>query len=269
MEQHLESFLGVRFLATEYVTGRAHGGRIDTLGLDDNNCPVIIEYKRALNENVISQGLFYLDWLMDHKGEFTLQVMRKLGPESSEKIDWSGPRLLCIAGDFTRYDEYAVLQIPRNIELLRYRRYGGDLLLLELIRGSTTVPNQRRSNSRDVNKERPPTAETRVEPDALQDVWESLKAFLLALGDDVQMKELEHYIAFRRLKNFVCVARQNKNLQVWVKLDPSSVVLEDGFTRDVCKLGHTGTGDLEIRVGNAVDLARAQPLLLRSYNQGS
>jgi hypothetical protein len=39
MEQHLESFLGVRFLATEYVTGKAHGCRIDTLGLDDNNCP--------------------------------------------------------------------------------------------------------------------------------------------------------------------------------------------------------------------------------------
>lgn len=269
LEQHLESFLGVRFLATEYVTGKAHGGRIDTLGLDDNNCPVIIEYKRALNENVISQGLFYLDWLMDHKGEFTLQVMRKLGPESSEKIDWSGPRLLCIAGDFTRYDEYAVLQIPRNIELLRYRRYGGDLLLLELIRGSTTVPNQRRSNSRDVNKERPSTAETAVEPDALQDVWESLKAFLLALGDDVQMKELEHYIAFRRLKNFVCVTRQNKNLQVWVKLDPSSVPLEEGFTRDVSQIGHAGPGDLEIRIRNAVDLARAQPLLLRSYNQGS
>jgi hypothetical protein len=130
---------------------------------------------------------------MDHKGEFTLQVLKKLGPESSEKIDWSGPRLLCIAGDFTRYDEYAVLQIPRNIELLRYRRYGGDLLLLELIRGSTAIPSQRRSNSRDLNKERPLTAETVVEPDAIQDVWESLKAFLLALGDDVQMKELEGF----------------------------------------------------------------------------
>jgi hypothetical protein len=97
--------------------------------------------------------------------------------------------------DFTRYDEYAVLQIPRNIELLRYRRYGGDLLL-ELIRGSTAVPSQRRSNSRDINQEREPAAETVVEPSAIQDVWESLKAFLLALGDDVQMKELEHYIAF-------------------------------------------------------------------------
>jgi predicted transport protein len=58
------------------------------------------------------------------------------------------------------------------------------------------------------------------------------------------MKELEHYIAFRRLKNFVCVTQQSKNLLVWVKLDPSSVALEEGFTRDVRKLGHTGTGDL-------------------------
>lgn len=63
LEQHLEAFLGVRFLATEYVTGKTHGGRIDSLGIDENHSPVIIEYKRALNENVINQGLFYLDWL--------------------------------------------------------------------------------------------------------------------------------------------------------------------------------------------------------------
>jgi len=48
---------------------------------------VIIEYNVRSNENVISQGLFYLDWLMDHQGEFTLQVMKKLGAEWSEKID--------------------------------------------------------------------------------------------------------------------------------------------------------------------------------------
>jgi predicted transport protein len=268
MERHLEAFLGVRFVATEYVTGKAHGGRIDTLGLDDNNCPVIIEYKRALNENVISQGLFYLDWLMDHQGEFTLQVMKKLGPESSENIDWSGPRLLCIAGDFTRYDEYAVLQIPRNIELLRYRRYGGDLLLLELVRASDTISNQRRSHPSEATKEKQPGAETGgtgVEPEALQDVWESLKAFLLALGDGVQMKELEHYVAFRRLKNFTCVKQHAKYLQVWTKLTPSPELLEEGFTRDVSQIGHAGTGDLEIRIQNAADLARAQPLLPRGY----
>lgn len=268
LEQHLESFLGVRFLASEYVTGKAHGGRIDTLGLDDNNCPVIIEYKKALNVNVISQGLFYLDWLMDHQGEFTLEVMKTLGAISSEKIDWSGPRLLCIAGDFTRYDEYAVLQIPRNIELLRYRRYGGDLLLLELVRASSTAPNPRRTPANSVSQHKQHTTETDIESKALQDVWESLKALLSALGDDVQMKVLENYTAFRRLKNFACVQHHQKDLQVWVKLDPSSVTLEKGFTRDVRGIGHAGTGDLEIRIENAADLKRAQLLLLRSY-QGS
>lgn len=70
IEAQMLTFLGVRFLATEYATGKTHKGRIDSLGLDENNCPVIIEYKRHTNENVINQGLFYLDWLMDHRAEY-------------------------------------------------------------------------------------------------------------------------------------------------------------------------------------------------------
>ncbi len=130
-EANLEALLGIRFIATEHSTGPVHGGRIDTLGLDEDNSPVIIEYKRAVNENVINQGLFYLDWLMDHRKEFQWLVMEKLGPEAAKAVDWSAPRLLCIAGDFTRYDEHAVKQIARNIELIRYRRFGEDLLMLE------------------------------------------------------------------------------------------------------------------------------------------
>ena len=61
IEANLEPLLGIRFLATEYSTGKTHGGRIDSLGLDENNCPVILEYKRSVGENVINQGLFYLD----------------------------------------------------------------------------------------------------------------------------------------------------------------------------------------------------------------
>ena len=57
IEKNLETFMGVRFLASEYSTGPVHGGRIDTLGIDENGSPVIIEYKRATNENVINQGL--------------------------------------------------------------------------------------------------------------------------------------------------------------------------------------------------------------------
>ena len=133
LEKNLLPLLEIRFLATEYSTGKTHAGRIDTLGLDENNCPVILEYKRSMGENVINQGLFYLDWLMDHQAEFKLLVMDRFGKAAADTIDWTTPRLICIAADFTKYDTHAVQQMKRNIELIRYRQFGADLLLLELV----------------------------------------------------------------------------------------------------------------------------------------
>lgn len=102
----MEVTFGVRYLASEYTTGKVHRGRIDSLGLDENGSPVIFEYKRTSNENVINQGLFYLDWLMDHRGEFQILAASRLGSATAESTDWSAPRLICVANDFTRYDEY-------------------------------------------------------------------------------------------------------------------------------------------------------------------
>lgn len=140
MEKNLETLLGIKFLASEYSTGKTHGGRIDTLGIDENNSPVIIEYKRTLNENVINQGLFYLDWLLDHRAEFKLKVMEIFGTAIANEIEWDIPRLICIAGDFTKYDVHAIQQINRNIELLRYLKFEDDLLLLDLV-SATNVQN--------------------------------------------------------------------------------------------------------------------------------
>lgn len=272
IENQLEVFLGVRFLASEYSTGKTHGGRIDTLGIDEDGSPVIIEYKRAVNENVINQGLFYLDWLMDHKGEFELHVLKKLGKEAADSIDWSAPRLLCIASDFTKYDEYAVQQINRNIELMRYRRYGNELILFELV-NATTAQEQTVTTGENGAKHKGTViykTVTEILEQASPEMsnrFESLKAFLLALGDDVQMKVLKYYFAFRRIKNFACVEihPQTRRILIFVKVDPSTIQLEKGFTRDVHDIGHYGTGDLEITIQNDEDLKRAESLLLKSY----
>ena len=271
IEKHLEALLGVRFLATEYSTGSKHRGRIDTLGIDENGCPVIIEYKRTLNENVINQGLFYLDWLLDHKAEFQLRVMETLGAEAASGIDWSSPRLLCIAGGFTRYDVHAVEQINRNIELVRYARYGDGLLLLDLVNatvasnGNDTSPPPTKKTRKGLGKNAP-VADLLAHMDTkLDDLYSALKDFLTSLGDDVQVKPLKLYVAFRRLKNFACVRPYSSSLTVWTKLDPTTVKLEEGFTRDVSEVGHYGTGNLEITLRDLDDLERAKPLLLKSY----
>lgn len=58
---------------------------MDSIGIDEDNSPVIFEYKLNINPNVINQGLFYLDWLLSHKADFTLLVQEKLGLEIAKK----------------------------------------------------------------------------------------------------------------------------------------------------------------------------------------
>lgn len=275
IEAQMPTFLGVRFLATEYATGKTHKGRIDSLGLDENGCPVIIEYKRHTNENVINQGLFYLDWLMDHRAEFQWLVMEKLGKDVAEQVDWSGTRMLCIAADFTRYDQHAVQQIPRNIELIRYKLFGDDLLLLDLVNSvsvdDATAAKAETDGSTALAKTKPigkdKTAEeqlSQAQP-VIKELYATLSGYLLALGDDVQEKHLKLYVAFRRLKNFACVIPYKDKLLVMLKLNPDTVALEDGFSRDVRNIGTWGTGDLELCLRTPADMPRAMPLIDRSY----
>lgn len=274
IERHLEVMLGMRLLASEYGTGRTHGGRIDTLGIDENGSPVIIEYKRATNENVINQGLYYLDWLLDHRGEFELLVLKTLGKEVADSIDWTSPRLLCIAGDFTKFDGHAVAQINRHIELIRYRRFGEDLVLFELLNTPVDTDVNAEMDGSDSKTPRTRSANSRTVLENLEhatpaqrDRFEALKAFLLALGDDVQVKTLKYYFAFQRLKNFACVEirSQTENIDVFVKGNPDAIDLQPGFTRDVRNVGHYGTGDIEIIIRSDEDLERAKPLLIGSY----
>lgn len=277
IEGQMETLLGVRFLATEYATGKTHKGRIDSLGLDENGCPVIVEYKRHSNENVINQGLFYLDWLLDHQAEFRWLVMEKLGKDMAEHIEWSGTRLLCIAADFTRYDQYAVQQIPRNIELIRYKLFGDDLLLLELVNAQsvpdatvvkpapTGAPPTQQDTSKPAGKDKSLVEQLALAAPEIRALYEQTASLLLSLGDDVQQKTLKLYTAFRRLKNFACVIVYPNRLLITLKLDPATVTLEEGFSRDVSQIGHWGTGDLELCLRSAADLDRAKPLLERSY----
>lgn len=284
IERNLETLLGVRFLATEYSTGPVHGGRIDTLGIDEDGTPVIIEYKRLVSENVINQGLFYLDWLLDHKKEFQWLVMEKLGQKVADEVDWSQPRLICIASDFTRYDSYAVNQINRAIELIRYRRFGENHLMIELVFTPKTVAktvytasvgdpvSAVKLTNANPDKYAGQMIVNRLAnaPDRLRQVWDSTTQFLNALGDDVQVKELKFYVAFKRIKNFVCLELypQAGSVVAYVKLNPETVQLEEGFTRDVRKIGHFGTGDLEITMRTADDFTKAMPLLQRAYDGG-
>lgn len=278
IEADMDALIGVRFLASEYGTGKTHKGRIDSLGLDENGCPVIVEYKRHSNENVINQGLFYLDWLLDHQAEFKWLVMEKIGKAAAEAIEWGGTRLICIASDFNRYDEHAVQQINRNIELMRYRYFGNELLLLELVNAQTvnqafpatasTIPTTKKpskANTRDKSQqERLADA-----PESLLGLYELACQYVEQLGDEVQRKELKLYTAFKRIRNFVSIVVQpgkDPRLQMYLKL-PGELGEESSFSRDVTNIGHWGTGTLEVNVRTPEDWDKARHLVDKAYQE--
>lgn len=217
---------------------------------------------------------------MSHQADFKWLVMERLGKEVADAVDWSGPRLICIAGDFTRYDEHAVKQMNRNIDLIRYRKYEDGLLLLEQLTSTTTgsggtsvpLPVKPAGAGGQWVKGKYTTVSDNMEKASpqLRELYEQLKAYLTAQGDDVVVKTTEYYIAFRRMRNYVTVEfrSQANKLLVYARIDPKTVDLVSGFTRDMTNIGHFGTGDLEITIASPDDLERAKPLLDRAYNEG-
>lgn len=268
IENNMETFFGVTFLASEYRT--TDGGRMDSIGIDENHCPVIFEYKRSIKDSVINQGLFYLNWLLDHKDSFKVLVIEKLGLKASESIDWTMPRVICIAGDFTKYDESAIKQMNRNISLIRYKKFGNDLLMFEHI-------NENIATAIDDNSSLPSPKTKSLgksfidhKKEASSDIlflYDDIRNYVLSLGDDITENQLKFYVAFKKIKNIVCVEIFNNKLVLHLKLDVNTVDYEDGFTRNTSKIGHYATGDVEVTIKNRQDYEKTKPLIDRAYNE--
>ncbi|MFB6517299.1 DUF5655 domain-containing protein [Streptomyces sp. NPDC056401] len=266
VEENMELFLRVRFLASEYSTGPVHGGRIDSLGIDENGSPVVVEYKRGRAAGVITQGLFYLAWLTDHRDEFLHLVRDRLGDAVADQVLWSAPRLICVAEDFTRYDVHAVREIRRSIDLVRYSCFGNELLALEPV-ASVVANGAARSEWRPQKAASSPAVH--IDTGGVSPLRAALEEVLLGFGDDVSRVDRKQYRAYRRLRNFACVSHAHQQeVVVTLRISPKDVDLVPGFTRDVSQVGHHGTGDVEVRLRTEQHLRQAEPLLRMSYDAG-
>ena len=269
LEENMFTFFGVTFLKSEY---RITNGRMDSIGIDENNCPVIFEYKRSVNENVINQGLFYLDWLLDHKADFKLLVMDVLGKEKAANIDWSMPCVICIANDFTKFDEHAVNQMQRNIKLVRYRKFGDNLIAFEHLNAPQVQPityeePQTKPSSKTTLKDKAFKQYFAEAGEKNQNIFYSIRDYVLSLGDDIAENQLKLYVAFKKAKNFVCVEVYQSQILCHLKLNPDTVDLVPGFIEDVRTKGHWGTGDLILIIKSMEDFEKAQHLIARAYSE--
>lgn len=284
-EANLETLLGVKFIGSEFTTGDRQRGRIDTLGIDEDGYPTIIEYKKSSKDNVINQGLFYLDWLVDHKGDFTLAAQQACGP--AVKIDWNHPRLILIAESFSEYDKYAVNRIGSNIELWTYRLYGNELLHLEPIYAAESKPAKGQTKTDEADKakietilEEPAGEEVETPSYTVEDhlkgrsaavveLFETLREYIFSLSseDTIIEKANKMYIGYKHGKNFVEIQVQANGLRIWLDISPDQLDDPYHLGRDVRKIGHHGTGNVEVKLANSMHLERIFPLVEQAYQQ--
>lgn len=275
IELNIEEIFGVRLVATEFVVRGEQPGRIDTLGLDYEGAPTIIEYKRDKNENVINQGLYYMNWLLDHRGDFVVAARDRL--EEDVEINWSHPRLIIIAQNYAKWDTYAVNRMGEGIELWEYVCYGDELLYLNQVYGQQRlVPAPQKVPTKSeipVDSTTPEVTYTlefhlRDKSQHVQQLFDQTRNGILALGaseSEVIETPNKLYVSYRHGKNFCEVQLMSKSLKLHLDIPASELNDPLNFARDVSGVGHWGTGDTEVRISSPDEIEYVLGLVEQSY----
>jgi predicted transport protein len=272
VEPNLLTLLDVHFIQSEYST--TSGGRIDTLGVDLNGAPVIIEYKRKQNDNIINQALSYRKWLTAQKREFFEMLIRKHLPSElaeSIQLDWKHPRIICIAETFNRFDvDTADVLLPVfRVELMRYRAYEGGIFSLEPLQIVNESKMEAPSVSNIEASEEAATDKYSVEAHLakafyeIQELFEELRSLIKALGPQVVERPRQIYIGYRAAKNFAEVHIQKSA----IRIDLRPIKYEDPQKR-VTKVPetHNWTLDRQTLISSPGDLDYVMNLVEQSYN---
>lgn len=283
-EKSLHEILGVHFLASEFST--SFGGRMDTLGIDDDGNPCIIEYKKGQNENVINQGLSYLRWLLDHKEDFHALCNRE-GMEIP--VQWEQPRVICIAETYSKFDTDTADLLPIKIELLRYQLFQNNMLTLDTesyqkvkLQGVPKLSTTReRVLSSPVRKSKPQVPEPeplqvsytleehfdRSHPSTVK-LFEDLKERLLGLDQEMSFEPHKLIVSFKVTRKVVDVVLRKSKLQVFINV--KSGMLDDprGIARDLenpVKVGRWSGCHYRVEVTPKTDLDYVMSLIQQSY----
>jgi predicted transport protein len=214
--------------------------------------------------------------MVDHHGDFEIAV-QKAFPNEKIDIDWSDIIVICITPNFKKYDLKAVQRIGENIELWKYRYYEDGSLYFDLI-----YRNPVSKQSLSENKEIASTSEKETQVEEVKEeyfvsnfisklsttklnLFHEIQDFINGLDDTVEEVPKKFYIAYKTTQNVVCLETHKNKVVIYLKLDPSSIPDLPSIARDVTKIGHFGTGNLEITISKDGDVEIAKKYITKTF----
>jgi len=270
-EDNLEEILDITFMAHEFPT--SFGGRMDTLGIDKTGAPCIIEYKKSRNDNVINQGLSYLRWLLDHKGDFEI-LWAERGGETP--VDWDSTRVICVAESYNKFDLDTVDLLQMNIELLKYRLYEDNLLYVEqeswqkVKLPTSTISKKAAARKKHETLQQQYSVEDHLagKPANIVEIFQTLREGILVLDKDIIEVAKAKYIAYKTSTNFADVTIKQNSINVFLNVKSGKLSDPLRLARDLTKpkpIGHWGNGDYEIKITKIDNVPSILKLIQQSY----
>ena len=257
VENDLQGLLGIRLIASEYPIPN---GRIDSLGLDEDRVPVIIEYKWKKELGAVVQGLFYLDWVLQNKRPFGAIVRDALGRDV--EVNWSSPpRLLIVAQDFDIKELAAINQMGPRIELIKYSLYDG-LFGYEYV---NIVDSKTRKPSQPEDKHTLEKLLEKAAPD-VREMFTKLRDRILALSDAVWEKVGEGFCDYRTVSTFAAVIVQKKQLKIFAKMGDEKPNDPRGICKPIPPNYGIGLMKTQFYITKPEDIEYAMTLIMQAYD---
>ena len=266
-ENNLEELFGVLFVDTEFPFADEYSGRPDTIALDFEGNPVIIEYKFDKNQAVLSQVLFYMDWLVNHKGDFEIKARNRLGNDIN--IKWDNPKAIIVARDYNKYDKYAINQIGYDIYLYKYIYYKSEELYLENINFNSNKKiisnNDKKIKINDekyIRKEYDFEYHLNKGNDNIKSLLKELNEQILGISDVIEVRYPALYIAYRTTRNFAEIhVYKNKLVLYILKANYNDLEHKLEKVPDTYKW----SVDQRMDICNEHDLNYALDIIIKSY----
>lgn len=264
VENNLETIFEMWLIATEYsITA---GRRIDSFAVDSNGSPVIIEYKKRNDENVINQSISYLKWLKEQKPEFFQKMVEnhvKNLPKDF-KLRWEQPRVICIAEAFNKYDLDTVEMIKEiKIELYKYRFFEENLFQLEQYnveeKPDSVLQKKGVFTSNDTSVE----SLLSKCSEHVKSIFSEMRDRIFQLDTNVEERVTSLYVAYRLSKHFVELHFNKNDIKVYLRpvdfVDPKGLIekIPDGYNWSMNR---------RVYIKNMEELEYVMQLIKQSYN---
>ncbi len=206
IDNNLFELFGIRFITNEHLT-KIHG-RIETLGLDNRNRPIVIEYKKNIERGQLVQANRYLSWIQRNPADFELLVRKEL--KIDDKINFDNPKIICVAKEYDIDDKELAYQLKIEVELWKYQYYENGIFIIEReadAEHNNMVPKKSFKTDKVENLTKPEFKDGSIYPiekrlkessENIRDLYYNLNDKILSFNSQINPYTSKEYFGYRR-----------------------------------------------------------------------